>query len=97
MSVTIKRRDRYTIASNEAIMVRRRPSDSDKAITLLIKCLDENNLIVKNPTDSKYATVETQVYKLISNDVARYGKASSSSMGAQRAYNLLYEAQLIAD
>lgn len=74
-----------------------RPSDSDKAMTLLIKCLDENNLIVKNPTDSKYATVETQVYKLISNDVARYGKASSSSMGAQRAYNLLYEAQLIAD
>ena len=74
-----------------------RPSTSDKAIILLIKCLNESNLIVKNPTDSKYETVETQIYKLISNDVATYGKASSSSIGAQRAYNLLYEAQLIAD
>lgn len=73
-----------------------RPSTSDKAIEMLIKCLEENNLLVETPTDAKYATVDTQVYWLISTDITQYGKASTSNIGAQRAYNLLADAGLIA-
>lgn len=72
-----------------------RPSTSDKAIELLITCLDENDLLVDYPTDAKYATVDSQVYWLISDDVTKYGKASSNNMGAQRAYNILSQAKLI--
>lgn len=72
-----------------------RPSTSDKAIELLVGCLQEANLIVDNPTVAKYATTEEQIYNLISEDITTYGKASSNSMGAQRAYNILSEAKLI--
>ena len=73
-----------------------RPSTSDKAIELLIECLEVNNLLVEAPTNKVYETVDAQVYWLISTDVTQYGKASSNSMGAQRAYNVLSEAGLIA-
>lgn len=72
-----------------------RPSTSDKAIELLVDCLRKENLIVSNPTVAKYATTEEQIYSLISEDITTYGKASSNSMGAQRAYNILVEAKLI--
>lgn len=72
-----------------------RPSTSSEAIELLIGCLQEENLLVIQPTDSKYETVEAQVYWLISDDVTKYGKASSNGMGAQRAYNILSEAKLL--
>ena len=73
-----------------------RPSTSDKAIELLIGCLEANRLLVDSPTDAKYETVNTQVYWLISTDITQYGKASSNNIGAQRAYNLLADAGLIA-
>ena len=73
-----------------------RPSTSDKAIEKLIECLEDAKLLVGTPTDSKYETVDTQVYWLISTDVMQYGKASSNHIGAQRAYNVLSEAGLIA-
>ena len=73
-----------------------RPSTSGEAIDLLTACLQEANLLVAVPTDSKYENVKSQVYWLISDDVTRYGKASSNGMGAQRAYNVLSDAGLIA-
>lgn len=72
-----------------------RPSTSDKAIELLVKCLRQENLIISNPTVAKYATAEEQIFDLISKDITTYGKASSNSIGAQRAYNLLSEAGLL--
>lgn len=73
-----------------------RPSTSDKAIEKLIECLEGAELLVDSPTDAKYETVDTQVYWLISTDITKYGKASSNNIGAQRAYNLLSDAGLIA-
>lgn len=73
-----------------------RPSTSDKAIEALIKCLEENNLLVDTPTAKNYESVDAQVYWLISTDITQYGKASSNSIGAQRAYNLLADAGLLA-
>lgn len=73
-----------------------RPSTSGKAIEKLIDCLEEASLLVSKPTDAQYANVESQIYSLISTDITQYGKASSNSLGAQRAYNLLSEAGLIA-
>lgn len=72
-----------------------RPSTSSKAIELLTECLKSEGLLVGVPTESNYASVDEQVYVLISHDVTRYGKASSNSIGAQRAYNVLNEANLI--
>ena len=72
-----------------------RPSTSTEAITLLVLCLQEEKLLVDSPTDAKYETVEKQVFELISDDVSRYGKASSNGMGAQRAFNVLNDAGLL--
>lgn len=72
-----------------------RPSTSSEAIELLIECLQGEKLLVDTPTDAKYETVDNQVYWLISDDVTHYGKASSNGMGAQRAYNVLFDAGLL--
>lgn len=81
----------------ESIETYGRPSESDTALEKLIIMLEERKLLVESPTDSSYETVETQVYWLINTDIINYGKASSVNMGAQRAYNLLEEAKLIAE
>lgn len=73
-----------------------RPSTSAEAIDLLTQCLQDANLLVSSPTDDGYDSVKAQVFALISEDVSRYGKASSNGMGAQRAYNVLADADLIA-
>lgn len=92
--MTIKNKVIDTIL--ESIEKNGRPSTSDKAIEKLITCLEEASLLVNKPTDEKYDTVESQIYSLISTDITQYGKASSNNIGAQRAYNLLSEAGLIA-
>lgn len=72
-----------------------RPSTSSEAIDLLTQCLQDADLLVDKPTDSGYDSVKAQVFDLISQDVSHYGKASSNSMGAQRAYNVLSDAGLV--
>lgn len=79
----------------ESIKVNGRPSTSDKAIEKLIICLEEADLLVGEPTATHYETVDAQIYWLISTDITQYGKASSSNIGAQRAYNVLSEAGLL--
>lgn len=74
-----------------------RPSTSDKAIEMLILCLRKDQLLKTNPTNTKYATVEEQIFDLISEDITTYGKASSNSLGAQRAYNIISEAGLLRE
>lgn len=79
----------------QSMDVNGRPSTSSKAIELLTECLQSEGLLVGTPTEPNYASVDEQVYALISHDVTRYGKASSNGMGAQRAYNVLFDAGLL--
>lgn len=93
MSTTIKRKVIDTVL--DSMDKHGRPSTSSEAIELLIECLQTENLLVDTPTDDKYDTVSAQVYWLISDDITQYGKASSNGLGAQRAYNILSDAELL--